>query len=164
MQSAMDSFYVMLRDRLAALNPGRTIAIRGVVRPGVVVSGNELAIAFPAADCFWIRWTELSVDGQGDLPLSRMRCEVRYWTAGMAGNGGMDRGRLLSKMDAELDAALHTEPQRTTKMDYTSSPASGRTTNVFWTDVAFGPAVTDGVKISRVATVDVFSFEEAGEM
>ena len=43
MQSAKDTFYVTLRDRLAALNPARTVVVRGMVRPGVLVEENELA-------------------------------------------------------------------------------------------------------------------------
>ena len=34
MQNAKDTFYVTLRDRLAAVNPARTMVVRGVTRPG----------------------------------------------------------------------------------------------------------------------------------
>ena len=42
MQNAKDTFYELLRGRLAALNPDRTVVVRGVVRPGVLVEENEL--------------------------------------------------------------------------------------------------------------------------
>ena len=45
MQNAKDTFYVTLRDRLAAVNPARTMVLRGVTRPGVLVEENELASA-----------------------------------------------------------------------------------------------------------------------
>jgi hypothetical protein len=45
MQNARDTFYVRLRDRLAAVNPARTMVLRGVTRPGVLVEENELASA-----------------------------------------------------------------------------------------------------------------------
>jgi hypothetical protein len=37
MQNARDTFYVALRDRLAAVNPARTMVVRSVVRPGLLV-------------------------------------------------------------------------------------------------------------------------------
>jgi hypothetical protein len=37
-------------------------------------------------------------------------------------------------------------------------------TNVFWSDAAFGTAVVNGERLERVATVDVFSYQEAGEL
>jgi hypothetical protein len=47
MQRAKDTFYITLRDRIAALNPARTVLVRGVVRPAVLVEENELAVDFP---------------------------------------------------------------------------------------------------------------------
>ena len=44
MQNAKDTFYEVLRSRLVALNPERTIVLRGVMRPGVLVEENELAV------------------------------------------------------------------------------------------------------------------------
>ena len=58
MQNAKDTFYEMLRGRLAALNPGRTIVLRGVVRPGVLVEENELVSTVVLPDCFRVNWTQ----------------------------------------------------------------------------------------------------------
>src|SRR6202012_4652064 len=106
MQNARDTFYVTLRDRLAAVNPARTIVLRGVTRPGVLVEENELASATVPVNAFCLRWTGLSVDTQGALPLATMTCEISYMTDGDSGNGGMDRGRLLSGVDAAVVAAV----------------------------------------------------------
>ncbi len=55
MQNARDTFYVTLRDRLAAVNPARTIVLRGVTRPGVLVEENELVSAYQPVDAFCLR-------------------------------------------------------------------------------------------------------------
>ncbi len=170
MQNARDTFYVTLRDRLAAVNPARTIVLRGVTRPGVLVEENELASATVPVNAFCLRWTGLSVDAQGSLPLATMTCEISYATDGDSGNGGMDRGRLLSEMDAELVAAVSAAPQSVTKMNYVGGAGgSGLApvamgTNVFWGDAAFGAAVVNGERLERVATVVVFCYQEAGEL
>ena len=51
MQNAKDTFYVTLRDRLAAVNPARTMLVRGVIRPGLLVEENELASAYGSGGC-----------------------------------------------------------------------------------------------------------------
>ena len=167
MQNARDTFYVTLRDRLAALNPARTMVLRGVTRPGVLVEENELTSAFQPVNAFCLRWTGLSVDAQGALPLVTMTCEIHYATDGDSGNGGMDRGRLLSAMDGELVAAVSGTPQNVPKMNYAGGSGSGSTptaTNVFWGDAVFGAEAVNGERLERVATVEVFSYQEAGEL
>ena len=170
MQNARDTFYVTLRDRLAAVNPARTMVLRGVTRPGLLVEENELASAAQPANVFCLHWTGLSVNAQGALPLVAMSCEIQYATDGDAGNGGMDRGRLLSAMDAELVAAVSAAPQNTVKMNYVASAGGSglapvaMATNVFWGDVTFGAAAAKAERLERVATVEVFSYQEAGEL
>ena len=170
MQNARDTFYVTLRDRLAALNPSRTIVLRGVTRPGVLVEENELVSAYQPVNAFCLRWTGLSVDAHGSLPLVTMVCEIQYATDGDSGNGGMDRGRLLSAMDGELAAAVSAAPQNAVKMNYVAAAGGSglapvtMATNVFWGDVTFGAAVVNGERLERVATVEVFSYQEAGEL
>jgi hypothetical protein len=169
MQNAKDTFYITLRDRVAALNPARTVLVRGQSRPGVLVEENELAAAPGSSkdpqDAFRLRWTGTSVDPHGPLPLVTLRCEILYATAGNSGNGGMDRGRLLSAMDAELAAAVNAGPQHAVKTNYTASsgPATMHT-SIFWGDLAFSAAEIDGELLQRTATVDVFSYQEAGEL
>jgi len=170
MQNARDTFYVTLRDRIAALNPARTMVVRGVARPGVLVEENELVSAYEPVDVFCVRWTGLGMDATAALPLATMVCEIRYATDGDSGNGGMDRGRLLSAMDGELVAAVSAAPQSVAKMNYADGAGgSGQgpvamATNVFWGDVVFGATRVNGERLERVATVAVFSYQEAGEL
>lgn len=166
MQNAKDTFYMTLRDRLAAVNPARTMVVRGVTRPGSLVEENELVSADQPVDAFCLRWTGLRVDSRVALTLVSMQCEVRYCTDGSAGNGGMDRGRLLAGMDAELVAAVNAAPQNVVKSAFVTGQPSGTAmgTNVFWGDVVFGVVAVENERLARVATVEVFGYQEAGEL
>lgn len=163
MQRAKDTFYVTLRDGVAAANPQRTTVIRGVLRPGVLVEENELPVAVPIADVFRVRWTELTVDAAATVPMAKMRCEIAYETAGTTVMSGMDRGRLLGAMDAELMTVLAGETQSAAKMDFSGGTPVPDGTRIFWSDPAFGGAVATGERVSRVTVVDVWSVEGAGE-
>ncbi len=166
MQNAKDTFYTTLRDRLAAVNPARTIVVRGVTRPAVLVEENERASDAVPADAFRLRWAGLKVDASSSaLPLVSMGCEIRYATDGNAGNGGMDRGRLLAEMDAELVAVIRLSPQTVGKVSYSATaPPVALGTNVFWGDVTFGGVIVTGERLERLATVEVFCYQEAGEL
>ena len=168
MENTRDTFYVTLRNRLAALNPARTMVVRGVVRPGVLVEENELATTFQPVNAFCLEWTEMKVDPAGALPLVTQTCAIRYATDGSAENGGMDRGRLLAAMDGELAAALGMVPRYAVKNNYagvsTGVGAVVMGTNVFWGDAVFGAVTKTGERVERVATVEVFSYQEAGEL
>jgi len=174
MQNAKDTFYMALRGRLAELNPARTMVVRGAVRPGIVVEENELPSAGTSTDAFVLQWTALKVDPHGPMPLAAMSCDIRYatdgaiarttagTTAGTTGNGGMDRGRMLGEMDAELVQAI--EPRSAMKMNYAETPAAAMATRVFWSDVVFGAVKAVGERLTRTATVLVFAYQEAGEL
>jgi len=168
MENTRDTFYVMLRNRLAALNPGRTVVVRGLVRPGVLVEENELATMFQPVDAFCLHWTGMRVDTVGALPLVTMECAILYATDGNAGNGGMDRGRLLAAMDGELTAAIGAQPRYAVKTNYAGVSAGvaavAMATNIFWGDVGFGAVTSTGERVERVATVEVFSYQERGEL
>ncbi len=168
MQNAKDTFYMTLQSRLAVLNPARTIVVRGVVRPGMLVDENELPTAWVPVDAFRLQWTGLQINSAGPLPLVAMECSIQYATDGTAGNGGMDRGRLLAAMDAELTAALGAEPHTVPKMNYSAASAgiaaTAMGTNVFWADPVFGAAKTVDERLSRTTTVQVFAYQEAGEL
>ncbi|WP_263366936.1 hypothetical protein [Edaphobacter bradus] len=168
MQNAKDTFFITLQSRLAALNPARTIVVRGVTRPGVLVDENELVTATKPPDVFRLLWTGTIVDTKAGLPLVAMQCEIRYTTDGNAGNGGMDRGRLLARMDAELATAVGAAPQNAAKMSYAATTQGGAATamatNIFWGDAVFGKVVVEGERLERTATVEVFSYQEAGEL
>ena len=112
----------------------------------------------------------VTVDAQAALPLVTMMCEITYATDGDSGNGGMDRGRLLAAMDGELAAAVSAAPQSVPKMSYVAATGgsgvapTAMATNVFWGDAVFGAVVVNGERLERVATVEVFSYQEAGEL
>jgi len=169
-QLAKDTFYATVRDRVAAGNPGRTVVVRGVLRPGVVVADSELPGAavdgIAPADAFCLRWTGLRIDTQGALPLVAQTCEIRYATDGTAGLGGMDRGRALAAMDEELAAALGGAPQSACSLAVAAIAGGGASTetatgtNVFWGDVSFKAAAMRGERMERRAEVEVFSYGE----
>jgi hypothetical protein len=164
MQNAKDTFYMTLQSRLGALNPSRTMVLRGVSRPGTLVDENELPTAFVPMDTFRLQWTKLQVNNASPLPCIGMECAIHYATDGSAGNGGMDRGRALAAMDAELTAALAAPPHSVPKKNYASTPPVAMATNIFWDDPVFGDATITAERIARTATVRVFNYQEAGEL
>ncbi len=163
-QDVKDTFYAALRDRIAASSPGRTIVVRGVTRPALLVAENELPTPelTHTPDAFLMTWTSLAVDPLGMI---RLACEIRYATAGTTGVAGMDRGRALAAMDAELRASLFTPPQSaplTTLAEIAGGGATTQTatgTAIFWCDAAFGPTLQRNERLERTATVEVFGYE-----
>jgi hypothetical protein len=164
MQNAKDTFYLTLQARLAALNPSRAIVLRGIVRPATLVDENELPTAAPPTGAFRLQWTKLQVTSASPLPWVALECTIHYATDGTTANAGMDRGRALAAMDAELAAALAQLPHSVPKMNYAATPPATMQTNVFWADPVFGPITTTNERLSRTCTVQVFSYQEAGEL
>jgi hypothetical protein len=119
-------------------------------------------------DAFRLDWTALRVDSEGPLPVVTMECSIRYATDGNSSSGGMDRGRLLAAMDAELAAALGAPPHTVTKMNYSAASAgvapTAMATSVFWADPLFGEALAVGERMERTATVQVLAYQGAGEL
>lgn len=166
-QNAKDSFYKVLRDRLAVINPDRTTVVRGVTRPAVLVLENEATNVQTKEDCFHLRWAEAETAMQGEYMLVSQRCELVYSTAGTTWNGGLDRGRVLAAMDAELMQAVQLYPQnavkrvfRATAQDETATMMASR---IWWSDVSLGSIRAEAERVSRTATVEVMSFEEGRE-
>jgi hypothetical protein len=167
MQNAKDTFYEVLRGRVTAANAALTVVVRGVVRPAIVVDENEIVGAAELRDCFRLRWTSLKLDAEGAAPLVAMQCEIRYATAGTADAGGLDRGRALESMDAVLAAAVGAAPQSAVKKNFSTLVSGGVATEmnsqIWWSDVAFGALAEDAAEMRRVATVEVWSYQEVGE-
>ena len=161
MQNAKDSFYIALRTRLAAINPERTILIRGTVRPGILVEEAEASFSQLPNDVFILRWLGLGVDLDLGSQMAAAECEILYQTCGSQSFGGLDRGRSLSGMDEELVAML--QPFHTPKLNYTATPATAMLTQVFWDEPALGPIVMQRDRLSRSAKVMVYSYQEQGE-
>ncbi len=162
MQNAKDTFYVTLRNRLAALYPNRVIILRGVQRPGILMEEAEAAVAELRADVFVLRWTELGIDTQLPYALAQMTCEIHYTTGGTQPNAGLYRGRILHGMDTELLAIL--SPNCTQKLNFTQAPAAAMETHVFWDEPQFAPLTILRERLTRVAKVNVFAFRETGEL
>jgi hypothetical protein len=161
MQNAKDSFYMALRTRLAAINPERTILLRGAVRPGILVEEAEAPFSQFPNDVFVLRWLGLAADMDLASEMAALQCEIAYQTCGTQSFGGLDRGRALSTMDEELMAML--QPFHTPKMNYSATPPAALLTQVFWDEPAFSPMVTQRDRLSRSASVIVYSYQEQGE-
>jgi hypothetical protein len=161
MQNAKDSFYMALRTRLVAINPERTILLRGTVRPGILVEEAEAPFSQLPNDVFILRWSGLGADLELASTMVAEQCEILYQTCGTQSFGGLDRGRSLNVMDEELTAML--QPFYTPKLNYTATPTAAMLTNVFWDEPGFGPLVIQRDRLSRSANVMVYSYQEQGE-
>jgi hypothetical protein len=161
MQNAKDSFYMALRARLVAINPDRTIIVRGAMRPGILVEEAEAPMSQLPADVFVLRWLGIGSDVNLDAPMVAAECEILYQTCGCQSFGGLDRGRVLSAMDEELLAML--QPFSTQKLSFTATPPAPMLTRVFWDEPGFGPVVVQRDRLSRSVKVMVYSYQEQGE-
>jgi len=161
MQNAKDSFYMVLRTRLATINPERTVLLRGTVRPGILVEEAEAPINQLPNDVFILRWLGMGVDLDLASTMAAEECEIVYQTCGTQSFGGLDRGRSLKVMDEELVAML--QPFHTPKLVYTATPPAPMLTQVFWDEPGLGPIVAQKDRLSRSAKVMVYSYQEQGE-
>ncbi len=146
MQFAKDSFFLALQQRLAALNPGRTVTINGTTVPAIVAVENiPPSSGEPQPNTFYLEWGSASiVDGHaGNSALLGLGCAISYYSLGTVASM-VDRGRVLGQLDAELLAMC--QPPSTEKMDYSRSPSADLGTKVFWSQPAFDEAVTSGVE------------------
>src|SRR6202451_3449032 len=146
MQFAKDSFFIALQQRLAGLNPGRTVTINGATVPALLVVENlPPASAEPQPNVFYIEWgTADVVDGHaGDAALMSLQCTVSYYTLGTV-QSMVDRGRVLGQLDGELLAIC--QPTNTEKYDCTQSPSVDLGKTVFWNQPSFQEATTSGVE------------------
>lgn len=172
MQSAKDSFYLALRDRLARLAPARTVVVDGVERPAVLVQENEPLTAAPALpNAYYLAWGAPQIVAGSEaspVPLLKTECCISY-RAAAASSGGVDRGRALAAMDSELLRLL--TPARTAKLDCARSPLQALGTFVFWGTPVFDEAKTradlpgfaragEQNALTRTAHLSVFFFPE----
>jgi hypothetical protein len=161
MQNAKDSFYMALRTRLIAINPARTILLRGAVRPGILVEEAEAPFSQLPNDVFVLRWLGLNADMNLSSAMAAEECEILYQTCGTQSFGGLDRGRALSEMDEEILAIV--SPFCTSKLNYSITPPATMLTQVFWDEPGFTPVVIQRDRLSRSARVTIYSYQEQGE-
>jgi hypothetical protein len=130
MQAAKDSFYMALRDRLAALNPSRTLVVDGVTIPAIVVRENmEAQFVEARAGAFYVDWGEVQL-AESTRPILGLDCHIWYASEGSSG-AGVDRGRGLAEMDEELLRICN--PPHTGLRDYRQSPSASLGSSIFWT-------------------------------
>ena len=151
MQFAKDSFFLALQQRLAGLNPARTVTINGATVPAVLVVENlPPASVEPQPNTFYIEWgTAAVVEGRaGDAALMSRECVISYYTLGTT-QSMVDRGRVLGQLDNELLGIC--QPTNTEKYDYTQSPSADLGTAVFWNPPTFLEVTTSGVEDNTLA-------------
>jgi hypothetical protein len=151
MQFAKDSFFLALQQRLAGLNPARTVTINGATVPAVAVIENlPPPSSEPQPNTFYIEWGPAGVvEGHaGNAALMSLQCAISYYTLGTV-QSMVDRGRVLGQLDNELLGIC--QPTNTEKYDYTQSPSVDLGTSVFWTQPAFAEATGSGVEDNTVA-------------
>ena len=162
MQFAKDSFYIALRDRLAVLNPARTVTIQGVVRPAVYVSENEpLISAAPPTECFAISFGGAHAVAEmagAKRPLIALDCEIAFRTAGTATNLSTDRGRTLAALDLELLQIC--APPSVAKQNYSVTPTLALGTQVLWQRPQLGALQQVGDELRRIAKTTIFFYPE----
>jgi hypothetical protein len=151
MQFAKDSFLLALQQRLAAVNPARTVTIGGATVPAVVTIENLPPTALePQPNAFYIQWGTADVlDGHaGSSPLMSMTCVISYYTLGTV-ESMVDRGRVLGQLDNELLSIC--QPPYTEKMDFSQAPSVDLGTRVFWSQPSLQEATTTGAEDNLVA-------------
>ena len=144
MQFAKDSFFLALQERLAAVNPARTVTLNGTNVPAVVVVENLTpSFAEPQPNTFFIEWgaAEIVSGSAGTGALMSLNVVISYYTLGSVASM-VDRGRLLAELDDELLTIC--QPPNTEKRDYTQAPSADLGTSVFWSQPVFGEGKGSG--------------------
>ncbi len=158
MQAAKDTFLRTLAERLAVVNPSRTLMLDGVARPAVIALENETAIpADGVTETFQLSW-----EGVGQVPdgsaLMYVDCKVSYGSRGSSDMLNTDRGRILTAMDCEL---LQLCRQRSAaKCDYAQAPPLPLGTNIFWTKPVMAASSEANGMLMRTAGIRLFFFPE----
>ncbi len=151
MQFAKDSFLLTLQQRLAGLNPARTVTVNGMTVPAVVAVENlPPSAAEPQPNAFYIEWgTADVVDGHaGNAALMSLECVISYYTLGTV-QSMVDRGRVIGQLDNELLGIC--QPTNTEKYDYSRSPSTDLGTSIFWNQPGFETVTTSGVEDNVLA-------------
>jgi hypothetical protein len=160
MQSAKDTFFLALRDRLAAMAPERTVIVDGAARPAVLVAENEATTSAPPLPrAFYLHFGECGVvdsDASAPQPLRALQCEIAYRT-GFESGDSYARGRSLGALDQELLCLC--SPPRTPKVDPTLAPPALATT-VFWSGITFPAPEDTGSELRRRAQLSIFFYTE----
>jgi len=137
MQFAKDSFFLALQQRLAGLNPARTVTLNGTTVPAVLVVENlPPSFGEPQPNTFYVEWGAADVisGNAGSGALMSLNVVISYYTFGSV-QSMVDRGRVLAELDEELLSIC--QPPNTEKRDYAQSPSADLGTSVFWGQPSF---------------------------
>jgi hypothetical protein len=160
MQAAKDTFLMTLAQRLAAVNPARTVTLDGVTRPAVAAVENETpAPAVTESECFQLSW-EKSGWEMPETGLMFLDCKLSYGSRGTDAMLRSDRGRRVTAMEEELRRVLH--PRTAAECDYTQTPPAALGANIFWTLPAMAAEKDVDGGVQRSATVRIYFFPEVG--
>lgn len=166
MQAAKDSFFMALRERLAGLNPSRTVLVDGVAVPGILVRENmEPQLAEAQAGTFYIDFGAVQV-AESSRPILGIDCRIWYASEGTVA-AGVDRGRVLAEMDSELLGIC--SPPHAEMRDYSQAPSADLGSGVFWTMPSLSAAPGDSpvakqqrgasaARIARFAELKLYFF------
>lgn len=161
MQFTKDTFFLALRDRLAALAPTHTVVVDGLARPAVLVAENEpTTSAPPLPRAFYLRFGACEVVASAaasHAPLRRLECEVSYHTSPDAGDS-YARGRSLGALDAELLRLC--DPPQAAKCDGTRTPPVPLGSTISWSQPQFAAPEDDGSQLVRRARLSLFFYAE----
>jgi hypothetical protein len=170
MQFAKDSFFLALQQRLAGLNPARTVTILGATLPAVIVVENlPPSCGEQQPNTFYIEWgTANVIEGHArNGAVISAECVISYHTFGTV-ESMVDRGRVLGELDYELLSIC--QPTNTEKRDYTQSPSADLGTSVFWNQPVFEESKKSSVvdaaerrqdaRVERRARITIFFFSE----
>jgi len=162
MQFAKDSFYVALRDRLAALNPARVVYLDGASRPAVIVAENQApGSTVPFDNAFYLRWGAARVvpgTQHARRPLMALDCILSYRTSGTEDNSFSDRGRTLAALDLELLSIA--SPGVTAKQDYSQAPVLDLGSKILWRQPQLSDVEVVGSGLRRSAACTILFFPE----
>jgi hypothetical protein len=151
MQFAKDSFFLALQQRLAGLNPARTVTVNGTTVPAILVPENLPPFTGePQPNTFYVEWGSADVvEGHaGTGALMSLECVISYYTFGTV-DSMVDRGRVLGELDSELLSIC--QPTNTEKRDYTKAPSADLGTSVFWEQPSFTEGRGGGLFWGRVS-------------
>jgi hypothetical protein len=162
MQPTKDSLYIALRDRLVAVDPGRTVTLDGSTRPAIAVVENEPPSGAPLlCDTFYLRWGSAHPAPLAAGSLMALDCTISYCTRGSIASGSLDRGRDLASLDSDL--LVICAPPQTAKCDYSSGSPLALGSTIFWSLPALNDSNSNPPYVGRDATVTVFFYPEVNQ-
>jgi hypothetical protein len=162
MQATKDTFYITLRDRLVQVDPKLTIVVDGATRPAIVVVENEPPSSLQRQnEAFYLEWGSARLLQPATSTLTTMDCTIAYTSVGQSDIGGVDRGRDLAALDADLLAIC--APAQAHKNDYTSGSPVDLGSYIFWSAPKLEVTKAEAKQVGRQAQLRVFFYPEVNQ-